>query len=506
MKLTDKQAIKKWQDFSRSFSKGRNIDLKETESQKQERIAYLLSDFPAFCKYYFPKVCKSEFAKWHKKYYKYVIENDRCYAAIKISRDMAKSSVSAMLVMFLYYNKEFKSLGMGSRTEDQAEMLLNPIKMAFQRNEALIHDFGSKKGIRWSGTRFITSDDVSFRAVGVGQEPRGEKSEDADRFDFWIFDDIDHPEVCDNPERLDKAWKWVTGSAIPAMHVSGKRRVVFLNNKIDEDCIIQRAYDHAKLVPNSFRITVNLDDSEGHSNWPEAYTDEECREMIIMAGDEAETEYRNNPVKRGKTFQKEWFQFKKLPPLSRYKYLVAYLDGGFKKTKTSDTKALVLIGLWQGEIHIRKVYVDNVSIETMVAWHYDLFDYLKKKNATAVWWMEEVFLLSLLHDHFDAATNKYGFRIPMLGDKRPKPDKDLRINNTAGFFERGNVWFDESIQDDRYTKRLINQYLRFRVGLRNIEKDGPDAVEGGIHKLREMAVNNIDAMRSGKNPRNRHRI
>jgi hypothetical protein len=100
--------------------------------------------------------------------------------------------------------------------------------------------------------------------------------------------------------------------------------------------------------------------------------------------------------------------------------------------------------------------------------------------------MEEVFLLSLLHDHFDAATDRYGFRIPMLGDKRKKPDKDLRIANTAGYFERSKVFFDEDLKEDRYTQRLIQQYLKFRVGVRNNEKDGPDAMEGAFHLINYM--------------------
>jgi hypothetical protein len=198
--------------------------------------------------------------------------------------------------------------------------------------------------------------------------------------------------------------------------------------------------------------------------------------------------------------------FKKLPPLNQYKALVAYLDGGFKKTKTSDTKALILLGMHNGEIHIRKVYVDNVSIETMISWHYDLHEILKHKNATGVFYMEEVFLLSMLHDHFDAAVPKYGFRLPIIGDKRKKPDKDLRIANTAGYFERGNIFFDESIKDDRGTKRLIQQYLRFRVGLTNIEKDGPDAVEGGIHLLQNVFRNNGNGISVGIRPSNQKRI
>lgn len=506
MKVNDKESLKRWQGYVREFRKSRNIDLFETPEAKKERIALLMGDFYAFAKYYFPNVCKSDFAPWHYRYAEYLIENDRAFAAIKVSRDMAKSALTAMLLVYLYYKREYKVLGYFSHIQDQAAMLLNAVKISFEKNEALIRDFGNQKGTLWTNNRFTTVTGASFRAVGAGQNPRGEKNEDADRFDFLVFDDFDDPEVCRNPERLDYNWKYVLGDCFPALHVSGKRRIVFLNNKIDEDCIIERAFLHAANIKNSLTITVNLIDNAGHSNWPEAYTDEECAEMIALAEEEAETEYMNNPSAKGKQFQADWFQFAKLPPLNKYKLLVAYLDGGFKKTKTADTKALVLVGIMEGFYHVRKVYVDNTSIEGMIDWHYDLDTWLKTQNATAMWYMEEVFLLSLLHDHFDAAVGRYGFRIPMLGDKRKKPDKDLRISNTAGYYERGRVIFCESLRNDRFMKRLKNQYLRFRKGLTNIEKDGPDAIEGAFTLLNEMTAASRGSIKTGTFSTAKHRI
>lgn len=494
MRLTkqkDREAVKSWQEFSKNFSTPVDDSLNETETEKQKRIKRLLGNFEEWAYYYFPKVTKAKFAKWHKKFAKFFIEakEDLNVAVMKIARDMAKSSVTALLIIFLYFNGEFKSLGMFSNNEYQAIDLLAPVKTALESNERLIADFGSRRGVSgWSEKRFTTIDGVKFAAFGAGQSPRGGKTVDADRFDFEIFDDFDHPEVCENLGRLDKNWKYVTGDCFPAMHVSGKKRILFLNNKIAEDCIIERMWKHAEanFKDTSLRITVNLVDGEGRSNWPEAYTDQQCQEMIKLADDEADTEYMNDPQAKGTEFLKEWMQFKKMPPLSHYKILVAYLDGGFKKTKTSDTKALIFMGFMDGEYHIRKVYVENVSIGGMIAWHYDLWEYLQRKNATTQWYMEEVFLLSLLHDHFDDAVKDYGFRIPMIGDKRKKPDKDLRIGNIAGYFERGKVWFEESLQDDRYTKRLIKQFVKFKKGVRNNEKDGPDATEGAIHLINEQ--------------------
>lgn len=511
MKVQDRAAIKDWEKFARAWDTRTEDDLFETDAERHQRIKKLEADFYAWAKYYFPGVTKSEFAKWHRKFAKYLIENkyNINMAVAKVCRDMAKSSVASLVVLYLYYvQKDFKNLGLFSWSADQAKGLLSPIKKAIESNQRLARDYGNRVSLgNWEAHSFRTTDGVSFSAFGAGQTPRGEKdSESASRFDFQIFDDIDHPDVCLNPERLDKNWKYITGDVFPAMHVSGKKRVVFLNNRIDEDCIIERAWNHAAGIEGSLRITVNLTTPDGRSNWPEAYTDKECREMIHLAEDEAQTEYFNNPVRKGTTFQKDWMHFKKMPPLNQYKYMVAYLDGGFKKSKTADTKALVLIGFINGEYHLRKCYVDNCSIETMVAWHYDLHKWLNDNNGTAQWWMEEVFLLGLLHDHFDAAVSTYGFRIPIQGDKRKKPDKDLRIANTAGYFERGKFYFDIEQEHDPFVKRLIQQYLRFKVGVKNNEKDGPDAMEGGIHKLNEFMMALQGEVTIGKRERSRHKI
>lgn len=509
--VSKKKALELWKPFYKMVATGQDVDFDESEHAKEIRIELLLQDFEKFAKYYFPNVCKADFAKWQLDYAEHVSTHEVCHVALKISRDMAKSSVTFMLVMYEYYRGNIKSLGYFAHTQTQAEMLLSAIKIAFQKNEALKHDFGNRINYgSWATNRFVTTDGVSFRAIGAGQNPRGEKNEDADRFDWQIFDDFDDPEVCRSIDRLDNNWKYVLGDCFAAFHVSGRRKIIGLNNKIAEDCIIERMYTHFKGMKNAFLRTINLTKgtatSPGKSNWPQAYNDEQCKDMIDLVGDEADTEYFNDPKELGKSFQKEWIQYKKMPALSRYKILVAYLDGGFKIGKSADTKALLLIGFFEGEYHVRKCYVENASIEAMISWHYDLWNWLKEKNAAAIWYMEEVFLLSLLHDHFDAAVQKYGFRIPMIGDKRKKPNKDLRIQNMAGFFERGKVFFDDELREDRHQKRLIQQFLKFRPGSTSKEKDGPDAFEGAVHIVNQFAMQMQGVIKIGKNFKSKHKL
>jgi phage terminase large subunit-like protein len=202
-------------------------------------------------------------------------------------------------------------------------------------------------------------------------------------------------------------------------------------------------------------------------------------------------EYYENIVKLGKTFKREWIQYGKVPPLREIKYLLTYLDPGFKDTKTSDTKSTWLIGLYKGKFYIIKGFVDRASVSKMVEWHYDLDAYIKNNNAAARMWMEEVFLQDLLFKDFDAGAKQFGYPLPLKGDTRKKPDKDSRIESISGFFEKGHVIFNEEEKDNHNMQRLVSQFLMFQMGVKT-PKDGPDSIEGGFFKLREMVINEPD--------------
>lgn len=510
-KHKEREALRSWDQFRKDFESSGEIDLLETPEQQRKRIARLEADPFEWFKYYFPKVCKSDFAPWHRKAVPYIIQHWEAYFTGKICRDFAKSSILSMTLLFLYFKKEFRMLGYVSYTSDQAERLLSPVKAALDFNEKLRHDYGNRVGlVDWTGAYFKTNDGVIFRALGAGQSPRGGKTDDGDRYDIFVFDDIDDEETCRNPERLDNRWKWIEGACFGALHISGKRRLIFINNKIDEDSIIQRAEDHAKTIKQDLTtkplcMTVNLTDKRGNSNWPSAYTKEQCKAMVALLGAEADTEYYNDPKLRGKEFKKEWFVFKRLPPLSSYKYILSYHDGGFKNTKTSDTKALILIGMKNQEYHIHKVYCGPTSMNGAAEWHYDLNEFLQGKGTTCPMYMEEVFLLDLMYDTFDRVAKTKGFRIPIQGDTRKKPDKDIRIAASAGHFERANVYFDERLRHDRHTHQLIEQYLKFRVGARS-KKDGPDAVEGGMFLLRNMISFSPEMMTTFHSGSNKYKL
>ena len=127
----------------------------------------------------------------------------------------------------------------------------------------------------------------------------------------------------------------------------------------------------------------------------------------------------------------------------------------------------------------------------MIEWGYLLDEKVTSENGSCRHYMEEVFLQDLLYKDFDAAAKKRNKPLGVIGDKRKKPDKDARILSMEGLFQRGSIWFNEDEKDSHHQQRFEKQLLAFEPGT-NTLKDGPDSLEGGIYKLKELISLNAD--------------
>jgi len=540
MKLKDKAALKVWDAFKKSIEKATVINIDETAQERDDRIELLKENIVEFCKYYFPHYCESEFSKHQKAFLKKVQHTRK----LTISRAWHRSGAKSTLVMMACLYRKFiglqKNTLLASKSSDNAIELLRPFMAELESNQRIINDYGVQKGLsQWESGKFVTSDNCSFRAVGSGQSPRGSKNNEV-RPDCIICDDLDDEEVCRNQKRLDLAWDWTMGALYGCFDIKKGGLFIVVNNIIAKDSVMTRMKEkHAsdsheiinviertgnidqvaiaalekelKATQKAFeRITSKNPEYEAFEKkllalpqaigwlragyevtWKERFSMYDVAYLFVTQGERLfEREYMNNPLTEGKVFKGEWMQFKKLPPLNSYAFLVAYLDPSFKGTKTSDTKCWVLVGLYEGKYHIRKVYCDRATTNEMVSWGYAINDLVKSKSASVQFWMEEVFLQDLLYKDFAAERKVYGYPLPLRGDKRKKPDKDSRITATSGYFERGDVYFDETIKEDHHTKKLIDQYLLFEPGSSS-KKDGPDAVEGAIYILGQMVSSHM---------------
>lgn len=490
-----KRQLQGWEEYVQNIKSSTPIILDEQPEQRKARIESLLNNPAKFMNYYFPSSASSDFAPFHKRGMKQVEDNHTRKFAFgwAIARDHAKTTFWQMFSIYItlkgWYGKNCSTLWV-SKTYDQAAEMIAYIRLEFEHNQRLINDFGEQRTLgQWTDDKFVLRCGASWKALGKGQSPRGTKNKDR-RPKIIIIDDIDDDEEVLNDSRLDKSHDWIWGALFGSFDIKGNHLFVMLNNIIGKNSLMARAlYGHPEPGQNlkfDHSEVINILDTKGKPSWPR-YTLEECNDMIRKMGTRlANREYFNNPVTEGKVFKNEWLQYKKLPALNQYKYLVAYLDPSFKNKKTSDHKSLILVGLHRGEYHIVKVFCAKASVAEMIGWHYAMDDYLRMNNATAHFFMEEVFLQDLLYDDFKAEAQIRKYHIPVKGDTRKKPDKDSRISACSGDFERAMVYFNIEQKDDHHMIQLYEQFSLFEMGKNGIPKDGPDSYEGAKEKLKTL--------------------
>lgn len=500
-KFDEQRALRAFEEHC-MYVKNKTAYNKDNDPKEQAaRIKRAKKDISFFVQEYLPHYAKIKSPKFHIDASKIVKKHKYLRFISNWFRAAAKSVFWDIIVpMWLKIQDDddsFNTMVLIGKSQASANKLLSDLQAEFEYNQRYIRDFGNQvQSGSWEEGDFMTEDGCAFFALGRKQSPRGLKKA-ANRPDYIVLDDIDDDELVNNESRVDDLVDWVNKALILSMDL-GRGRVIFANNIIHDKSVTAkmrtkylRLAKNQKSNKNSIHYEISnvyVYDKKGNITWPEKYTPEIIAEIEKELGyADAQTELHGNPISKGKHFKKKWVQFKKLPPLNSYKHLVAYFDGGYKNTGTSDSKALVLDGLIGAEYHTIKAYCGKATRMEAVEWHYDLFEYLRQRNAIAEFWMEEVFMLDLLYDDFDEAAITKGFAIPLRGDKRKKPDKDLRIKSMAGSWERGAKYFNAAEEDNHHMQNLIAQYMAFEPPKKTL-KDGPDADEGAMFLLKENII------------------
>jgi predicted phage terminase large subunit-like protein len=347
-----------------------------------------------------------------------------------------------------------------------------------QWNELYIHDFGKQvKHGSWAAGEFVTADGCFFTSFGRGQSPRGIKHWGR-RPDYVLIDDIDDDELCRNGRRVKEAVEWCLTDALGAMAM-GRGRFIAVGNLIAKTSILSEISKRP-----SFHCTqVNALDRNGNPTWRENYTLKEIQELRQTMGERNfQKEYMNNPVTEGAVFSQKHIRYGKMLSLKEYRQLICYTDPSFKNSATADYKATVLAGKTQdGYFHILKVFADQTSVSNMVGWHYQIMDYVAGR-VPVLYFIEANFIQDLMLDEFKQVGNTFGHHIPILGDKRSKPDKFARIEAMQPLFERGFMVFNQDEKNTPGMNVLEEQLLMFERGSKSHD-DAPDALESAIWML-----------------------
>ena len=502
-KTTDKHNLQKWESFRNNIAKSTPVDLNESQVAKRKRIEALEADPEKWFAWYFPSYYTAAPALFHKKATKRVVENPEWLEVRSWSRELAKSARTMMEALYLSFTKKKKVWLMISNTEDNAKRLLLPYKNILESNNRIINDYGVQKQIgKWEDHEFTTKFGFSFRALGAGQSPRGTRN-DAARPDGIIIDDFDTDEKCRNKDRVKADTDWIQEAVIPTRSVSVPLLVIINGNIIHKYCTITIM----GALADEWDI-VNLTDKSGKPTWAKNtpamiramfYNSKGKRKISKKA---EQKEYYNNPSAEGDTFKQ--IIYGKCPPLKKCEKVVTYVDPSpsNNREKNSSSKAVIIIGLYEGKYYIYKVWLGKATNSEMVNWIGQAYNYLDRNGIDT----KKMFIEnnSLQDPHFQQVVKpllekyrkEHGVKLPVREDKRKKADKFERLENMADDNTDGNIIFNEKEKENPMMVQMEDEWLG--VSKESKEMDGPDAVEGGKTMIDTRVVKDDMGYASGQ--------
>lgn len=487
MKQTDKIALLDWEKFKEDIARATPVDKAMSHAEREKHRAYLEAHPIEWIKFFFPNFAKYEFAQFQKRAILRIIANDEWFEVLSWSRELAKSTITMFIVLFLVLTGRKRNILLTSNSKDNAVRLLAPYRALLEANGRIIAYYGKQETIgTWTESEFITKGGAAFRALGAGQSPRGSRNE-AIRPDILLVDDFDTDEDCKNPDTIQKRWEWWEKALYPTRSISEPTVIIFCGNIIAKDCCVVRAgamADHWDIM--------NIRDKNGNSTWPEKNSEEDIdRVLSKISRKAAQGEFFNNPISEGEVFGT--IAYGKIPPLKKFKFLVAYGDpapGESKGKKGKSFKTVSLLGKLEGRLYVIKTFLAQALNAEFIGWYASLVEFVGGK-ATVYCYMEnnklqDPFFQQVFRPLVAKVRKERGISLYIRPDEEKKTDKATRIEaNLEPLNREGNMILNEAERDNPHMKELEEQFKLFTLSL-SYPADGPDAVEGGNRIIDEI--------------------
>lgn len=503
MALSEKEALERYENLKKDIMRTTPVPRRESPSAKEKRIKGLLSDFDAFCKYYFPVYFDpqhkgSEFGWFHHKAAEEVINNRDIFLVAEWPREHAKSVFfDIMMPLYLKAKGELEGFVLCSQSSDKAKGLLGDIQAQLEANHRYINDFGEQKSFgNWTEAHFVTRDGIGFWSIGKGQSPRGIREAEK-RPNCLVVDDFDDDKEVENEELVKKSHIWLMGAMIGAMSLL-QSRFMMVGNRIAKKSVLAKVVGdvedddpknpeitHIKVFALENPDTKEEDQSEtGVPAWKERYQRQHIiRRIRIMGYAVSQREFFHRHIKEGTKFKEEWIQYIMLPDIKYFDGVVTYCDPSFKDSKKNDFKAIVALGKIGSKRYLIDCWVRQASRYSMASAHYDMhYDVEAQAPRILESYIEANFTQDQLIDDYIQYSDEVGHMMPIREDLRSKPNKQGRIENLITLFERGLIYISELLRNKHDWQVLKSQFIAFP----NDHDDGPDAVEGAEYKLKNI--------------------
>lgn len=481
--LDDRRAIKEWQEYYNALKRDKAVD-ELSPIERMRKLEKLEKSPIKWMQFFFSEYCKYPFTPFQVRAINRICTKGEWYEVLSWSRELAKSTITFMAVMYLVATGRKKNVLMVSNSHDNAVRLLEPYKKTFESNSLFKAYYGDLREVgKWTADEFSLTTGAAFRALGALESPRGTRK-DAVRPDTILLDDFDTDAECRNPDILNKKWEWFEQALLGTRSVSEDMLVVVCGNIIARDCCVTRAGDKADHWD-----VVNIRDKDGNSTWPEKNTEERIRRIEEKISTRAfQQEYMNNPLSEGEVFTE--LTWGKCPPLSELRFAVCYGDPApsNKRIDANSYKSLFLVGYADGKFYIYTGFLNHVKNAEYVNWYYYIRDYVNGK-AQIFYFIENNTLQDPFYEQvfiplFAEYGKERGF-ISISPDARKKPSKFDRIEgNLEPLNKQNRLVLNVDEKDNPHMKRLAEQFLLINRAMKS-PADGPDCIEGAVFILNQ---------------------
>lgn len=490
--------IKEYEQHCVRIKKATTIDINEKPADKLKRIKRLEKDYIAWFEYYFPNYAKSPCAPYHVELADLIIKNKIVNVLGEIYRSGAKSVHLGMgIPLFLYFAKDLFYMLLIGQTDPKAKKLIGKIQAQLKSNTRLINDYGKRFNYGdWTNGDFTTTDGVKFKAMSIGQSPRGE-SEEENRPDYILADDVDTRKRVNNEKLSREAYEWTWEDLRGTFDEGGiRQRFIVANNNFHKNTIInqlkkefERINEKAKAVKRKVRHFVVSakavkDLNTFEPTWPEKTNSQYWRTKFEETPYRSfMREYQHVHIQDGEIFKPEFMQYKDALPLEKYDALCFYGDLSYKDA--GDYKGMGLVGKIGREFHLIFCYLRKSSRKALAEWLYDLVEDNNLLSYNITYQIEGLFAMDDFVNDFDTEGDDRGWYVPVTADKKSKEGKFDRIESMAGYFERRNVFFNTIYRGNNDFQTMEDQLYAFEKGS-GANDDGPDFLQSAISKVNKI--------------------
>lgn len=483
----DKKIWQEWRDLCETVQNASVVDMTETQREIKERRERAAADYEYFFTYYLSHYATAPCAEFQLDAAKVIKESAKIDIVMEWYRSSAKSVHATIgIPLWLMFQNDMRYMVVVSDNEKKAMKLMSSIQAELEYNRRIIHDYGEQKAIgSWSEGEFVTTTGVAFAALGIQQSPRGLRERDT-RPDYIVVDDADTRSRCKNESRVREAAEWCVEDLRGCFDArdGARERYLHVNNRIHKNSILGVVLE---MLPNAVHSRVDALDENGEATWPgktsTAYWEAKRAGMAYRS---FMREYMNTPIEAGKVFKADWIEWGDMLPLDQYDSLLTYGDLSYRTS--GDYKAVALVGRKGRMFHVIDFFCRRSSLPQVAKWLYDLEQHtLNPSKAAATHYVEGNFIQDSFVNDFDEEGEERGWYIPVIPDKRKKPDKFLRIEKSAAFYERRMVIFNERFKKRKDFQDAIDQILAFEKGS-SANDDAPDALEGAIYLLNKRTA------------------